>query len=138
MSRASAEIASSRKTAQFFDRDAIGEFAGASGMQARLQDFLHAPDQDLDAYLSDIQELWDSIAAARQDGLRPSAGVWIRLWAPWTHNWPDHRRERLAAGCHHAVRVGERSARHTVPRGVTTRLTRAKKRLPDCIGMLVA
>ena len=32
-------------------------------MQPQLQSFLNDPDQDLDAYLQGIQDLWDQIAA---------------------------------------------------------------------------
>ena len=56
-------IAGSQAIAQFLDRDTIPAFAGPTGMQERLQAFLGDPDQDLDAYLASIQEIWDTIAA---------------------------------------------------------------------------
>ena len=56
-------IGNSQKIAQFLDRDTIPAFAGATGMQVQLQNFLNDPAQDLDAYLAGIQELWDGIAA---------------------------------------------------------------------------
>jgi multiple sugar transport system substrate-binding protein len=56
-------IANSGAIAQFLDRDTIPAFAGPQGMQPQLQSFLNDPDQDLDAYLQGIQDLWDQIAA---------------------------------------------------------------------------
>ncbi len=56
-------IGSSTRIAQYFDRDTIPAFAGTTGMQERLLNFLTNPDQDLAAYQSSIQELWDTIAA---------------------------------------------------------------------------
>jgi multiple sugar transport system substrate-binding protein len=59
-------IAGSGAIAQYFDRDTIPSFAGAQGMQPILQSFLADPDQDLDAYLQGIQDLWDPIAAEQE------------------------------------------------------------------------
>jgi multiple sugar transport system substrate-binding protein len=56
-------IKSSGRIAQYLDRDTIPAFAGPTGMQDRLLNFLTNPDQDLDAYLAGIQELWDTIFA---------------------------------------------------------------------------
>ena len=62
--KASAEIiGSAGAIAQFLDRDTIPAFAGATGMQPQLQSFIGNPDQDLDAYLKGIQDLWDGIAS---------------------------------------------------------------------------
>ena len=47
--------------AQFFDRDTRPDFAGANGMQSSFQDFLNDPNQDLAAYLTQIQQFWDSL-----------------------------------------------------------------------------
>jgi multiple sugar transport system substrate-binding protein len=47
--------------AQFLDRDARADFAGPSGMQGFLIDFLTNPDQDLDAFLNTIQTYYDSL-----------------------------------------------------------------------------
>lgn len=55
-------LARAGRMAQFFDRDTRPDFAGANGMQALLQDFVQAPDQDLDALLARMQALWDSLA----------------------------------------------------------------------------
>jgi multiple sugar transport system substrate-binding protein len=60
---AAAVISSSGAIAQFLDRDTIPAFAGSTGMQPQLQSFIGNPDQDLDAYLQGIQDLWDGIAA---------------------------------------------------------------------------
>jgi multiple sugar transport system substrate-binding protein len=54
-------IASSKKIAQFLDRDTRPDFAGPNGMQGFLQKFLSNPAQDLDAYLKGIQAFWDSL-----------------------------------------------------------------------------
>jgi multiple sugar transport system substrate-binding protein len=56
-------IGSAGAIAQFLDRDTIPAFAGATGMQPQLQSFIGSPDQDLDAYLQGIQDLWDGIAS---------------------------------------------------------------------------
>jgi multiple sugar transport system substrate-binding protein len=47
--------------AQFLDRDARADFAGPSGMQGFLIDFLTNPDQDLDKFLGDIQAYYDTL-----------------------------------------------------------------------------
>jgi multiple sugar transport system substrate-binding protein len=54
-------IAGAGRLAQFFDRDTRPDFAGADGMQAMLGDFLQHPEQDLDAFLARVQQLWDSL-----------------------------------------------------------------------------
>jgi multiple sugar transport system substrate-binding protein len=54
-------IANSGKIAQFLDRDTRPDFAGPNGMQAFLQDFLQAPDQDLMSLQQSIQGFWDSL-----------------------------------------------------------------------------
>ncbi|MFV2064190.1 MAG: ABC transporter substrate-binding protein, partial [Chloroflexota bacterium] len=54
-------IANSGRIAQFLDRDTRPDFAGPNGMQGFLQDFLQAPDQDLAALQSGIQDFWDSL-----------------------------------------------------------------------------
>jgi multiple sugar transport system substrate-binding protein len=60
--KASAEVLNSAgNIAQFLDRDARADFAGPSGMQGFLIDFLTNPDQDLDAFLGDIQAYYDSL-----------------------------------------------------------------------------
>ena len=58
---ASAIIAKSGKIAQFLDRDARSDFAGASRMQGFLLSFLNDPKQDLDKFLGDIQAYYDSL-----------------------------------------------------------------------------
>lgn len=59
---ASAEVlANAGSIAQFLDRDARADFAGPSGMQGFLIDFLSNPDQDLDALLNGIQAYYDSL-----------------------------------------------------------------------------
>ncbi len=58
---ASAIIAKSGKIAQFLDRDARSDFAGAAGMQGFLLSFLNDPNQDLDKFLGDIQAYYDSL-----------------------------------------------------------------------------
>jgi multiple sugar transport system substrate-binding protein len=47
--------------AQFLDRDARADFAGPSGMQGFLLNFLNEPSQDLDKFLTDIQTYYDSL-----------------------------------------------------------------------------
>jgi multiple sugar transport system substrate-binding protein len=59
--RIAAILSGSKRSAQFFDRDTRPDFAGPNGMQARFQDFLADPGQDLDAYLSSIQKAWDAL-----------------------------------------------------------------------------
>jgi multiple sugar transport system substrate-binding protein len=54
-------IGEAKSVAQFLDRDARSDFAGAQGMQAFLINFLQKPDQDLDAYLKGIQDYFDSL-----------------------------------------------------------------------------
>jgi multiple sugar transport system substrate-binding protein len=59
---ASAEVLKSAGfIAQFLDRDARADFAGPSGMQGFLIDFLSNPGQDLDAFLNGIQAYYDSL-----------------------------------------------------------------------------
>jgi multiple sugar transport system substrate-binding protein len=52
-------IAQSGAIAQFLDRDTDPAFA--SEMEGILQDWLAAPDQDLEPFLQGIQDLWDSV-----------------------------------------------------------------------------
>jgi multiple sugar transport system substrate-binding protein len=47
--------------AQFLDRDARADFAGPSGMQGFLIDFLTDPNQDLDVFLGEIQAYYDTL-----------------------------------------------------------------------------
>lgn len=54
-------IAGAGRITQFFDRDTRADFAGPAGMQSFLADFLDEPDQDLDAFLADVQAFWDSL-----------------------------------------------------------------------------
>ncbi len=54
-------IAGSNKIAQFLDRDARSDFAGANGMQGFLQSFIGNPTQDLDKFLSGIQSFYDTL-----------------------------------------------------------------------------
>jgi multiple sugar transport system substrate-binding protein len=54
-------IGGSQKIAQFLDRDTRPDFAGPNGMQGFLQTFLTDPEQDLDAFLGQIQSFWDSL-----------------------------------------------------------------------------
>jgi multiple sugar transport system substrate-binding protein len=61
--RMAAVIGSSKKIAQFMDRDSRPDFTGPDGMQAFLANFLDTPSQDLDAYLSGIQAYWDGLPA---------------------------------------------------------------------------
>jgi multiple sugar transport system substrate-binding protein len=51
------------KQAQFMDRDTRSDFAGPSGMQGFLLNFLNNPTQDLDKFLSGIQTYYDSLPA---------------------------------------------------------------------------
>ena len=61
LQQANAEVlASAGSIAQFLDRDARADFAGPSGMQGFLIDFLSSPDQDLDGFLNGIQASYDS------------------------------------------------------------------------------
>ncbi len=57
-------IASAQKLTQFLDRDTDPRFAGKNGMQQFLTSFIQNPDQDLDAFLSQIQAFWDSLGPA--------------------------------------------------------------------------
>jgi len=60
--KASAEVLNSAgNIAQFLDRDARADFAGPSGMQGFLIDFLTDPNQDLDQFLGEIQAYYDSL-----------------------------------------------------------------------------
>ena len=60
--KASADIiGKSKAIAQFLDRDTRPDFAGPNYMQAYLQKFLKTPDQDLDAFLKNIQTNYDSL-----------------------------------------------------------------------------
>ena len=54
-------ISSAQRITQFLDRDTNPNFAGPNGMQAFLLDFIQNPDQDLDAFLLEIQEFWDTL-----------------------------------------------------------------------------
>ncbi len=54
-------LAGSNKLAQFMDRDTRPDFAGANGMQGFIQNFLGDPSQDLDKFLSGIQDFYDSL-----------------------------------------------------------------------------
>jgi multiple sugar transport system substrate-binding protein len=54
-------ISKSTAIAQFLDRDTRPDFAGPNYMQAYLQKFLTTPDQDLDAFLKNIQTNYDSL-----------------------------------------------------------------------------
>ncbi|MGZ8501473.1 MAG: ABC transporter substrate-binding protein, partial [Candidatus Limnocylindrales bacterium] len=54
-------IAGAQKLTQFLDRDTDPRFAGKNGMQHFLTDFIQNPDQDLDAFLKQIQAFWDSL-----------------------------------------------------------------------------
>lgn len=58
----SAEVLKSAgNIAQFLDRDARADFAGPSGMQGFLLNFLTNPSLDLDAFLNEIQAYYDSL-----------------------------------------------------------------------------
>jgi multiple sugar transport system substrate-binding protein len=54
-------IGSAQRITQFLDRDTNPNFAGPNGMQAFLLDFIQNPDQDLDAFLQQIQDFWDTL-----------------------------------------------------------------------------
>jgi multiple sugar transport system substrate-binding protein len=54
-------IGNAQRITQFLDRDTNPNFAGPNGMQAFLLDFLKNPDQDLDAFLGQIQSFWDTL-----------------------------------------------------------------------------
>ena len=54
-------IGGAQKIAQFLDRDTRPDFAGANGMQGFIQNFLGDPSQDLDKFLSGIQDFYDSL-----------------------------------------------------------------------------
>ncbi len=54
-------IGGAQKIAQFLDRDTRPDFAGANGMQGFLQNFLGDPSQDLDKFLSGVQDFYDSL-----------------------------------------------------------------------------
>jgi multiple sugar transport system substrate-binding protein len=54
-------IGDAKNVAQFLDRDARSDFAGPQGMQAFLINFLQKPDQDLDAFLKQIQDYYDGL-----------------------------------------------------------------------------
>jgi multiple sugar transport system substrate-binding protein len=54
-------IGDAQKITQFLDRDTRSDFAGQQGMQAFLINFLQKPDQDLDAFLKNIQAYYDSL-----------------------------------------------------------------------------
>ncbi len=60
----SAEVLKSAgNIAQFLDRDARADFAGPSGMQGFLLNFLANPNQDLAKFLGEIQAYYDSLPA---------------------------------------------------------------------------
>jgi multiple sugar transport system substrate-binding protein len=54
-------ISGAQRITQFLDRDTNPNFAGPNGMQAFLLDFIQNPDQDLDAFLGQIQSFWDTL-----------------------------------------------------------------------------
>ncbi len=54
-------ISQAQKVTQFLDRDTRPDFAGPNGMQAFLTSFIQNPSQNLDAFLSKIQNFWDSL-----------------------------------------------------------------------------
>ena len=56
-----AVLADAGSIAQFLDRDARSDFAGPSGMQGFLIEFLSNPDQDLAALLGGIQAYFESL-----------------------------------------------------------------------------
>jgi multiple sugar transport system substrate-binding protein len=56
-------IANAKKLTQFMDRDTNPGFAGPTGMQGFLIDFLANPTQDLTAFLTKIQTFWDSLGS---------------------------------------------------------------------------
>jgi len=54
-------IGDAQRITQFLDRDTNPNFAGPNGMQAFLLQFIQDPDQDLDAFLGQIQSFWDTL-----------------------------------------------------------------------------
>jgi multiple sugar transport system substrate-binding protein len=54
-------IGSAQRITQFLDRDTRPDFAGPNGMQAFLLNWLQKPDQDMSAFLKQIQDFWDSL-----------------------------------------------------------------------------
>jgi multiple sugar transport system substrate-binding protein len=54
-------IGGAQRITQFLDRDTNPNFAGPNGMQAFLLTFIQDPDQDLDAFLGQIQSFWDTL-----------------------------------------------------------------------------
>ncbi len=54
-------IGAAQRITQFLDRDTNPNFAGANGMQAFLISFINDPNQDLDAFLQQIQDFWDTL-----------------------------------------------------------------------------
>jgi multiple sugar transport system substrate-binding protein len=54
-------IGAAQRITQFLDRDTNPNFAGANGMQAFLISFINDPNQDLDAFLKQIQDFWDTL-----------------------------------------------------------------------------
>jgi multiple sugar transport system substrate-binding protein len=54
-------IGGAQRITQFLDRDTNPNFAGPNGMQAFLLQFIQDPDQDLDAFLGQIQSFWDTL-----------------------------------------------------------------------------
>jgi multiple sugar transport system substrate-binding protein len=54
-------IGGAQRITQFLDRDTNPNFAGANGMQAFLLNFIKDPNQDLDAFLKQIQDFWDTL-----------------------------------------------------------------------------
>jgi multiple sugar transport system substrate-binding protein len=54
-------IGASGAIGQFLDRDTRPDFAGPQGMQGFLINFIDDPDQDLDVYLQQIQDFWDTL-----------------------------------------------------------------------------
>jgi multiple sugar transport system substrate-binding protein len=54
-------IGGAQRITQFLDRDTNPNFAGPNGMQAFLLNFIQDPDQDLDAFLGQIQSFWDTL-----------------------------------------------------------------------------
>jgi multiple sugar transport system substrate-binding protein len=54
-------IGAAQRITQFLDRDTNPNFAGPNGMQAFLLQFIQDPEQDLDAFLGQIQSFWDTL-----------------------------------------------------------------------------
>ena len=54
-------IGGAQRITQFLDRDTNPNFAGPNGMQAFLLDFIQDPDQDLDPFLQQVQDFWDTL-----------------------------------------------------------------------------